>query len=119
MFGDNISFPLLVLLSIDLSDITLAEGDSEQILKAINRKNNEGTRLRCRECKSYRHMREECKDKGKEEIMKHPNGETMRCSSCDSIKHLLPACQHSWNYMVNFGEGENSEEELLVGWRER
>ena len=70
--------------------------------------------MRCWECKSYRDMREECKDKGKEGNMKHPNGETMKFSSCDSIKHLLPACQHSWENMANFGKCENSEEESLV-----
>ena len=36
-----------------------------KIKKTINRKDDKGIRLRCRECNSYRHMREECKDKGK------------------------------------------------------
>ena len=61
----------------------------KKIKKPINKKYEEGNRLRCREYKSYIYMKKECKDKGKTENKKNSNGEARRCSSCDSIKHLV------------------------------
>ena len=84
------------------------------IKKPINKKDDDGNRLRCRECKSYRHMKEQCKDKSKEDNKKNTSGEVMRCSSCDSKKHLLPACPHSWENMANFGEEESSDDDTSL-----
>ena len=56
-------------------------------------------------------MREDCKDKGKEENKKMSNRKVMWSSLWDSIP--LPERQHTWENMANFGRGESSEEESL------
>jgi hypothetical protein len=86
-----------------------ATGD--KIKKPINKKDDDGNRLRCKECKSIRHMKDKCKDKLKEENKKNSSGEVMRCISCDSERHLLPECPHSWENMVNIAEGKSSSDE--------
>ena len=67
----------------------------KKIKKPINKKDDEGNRLRCRECESYKHVKRECEDKGKGENKKNSNGKAIRCSSCDLSKYLLTSCQHS------------------------
>ena len=86
-----------------------ATGD--KIKKPINKKDDDGNRLRCKECKSIRHMKDKCKDKNKEDNKKNSSGEVMRCISCDSKRHLLPQCPHSWENMVNIAEAESSSDE--------
>ena len=75
----------------------------DKIKKPINEKDDNGNRLRCRVCRSYRHMKEQCRDKQEEDNKKNSNGDVLRCSSCESVKHLLSRCPHSWENMVNFG----------------
>ena len=86
-----------------------ATGD--RIKKPINKKDDDGNRLRCRECKSICHMKDQCKDKFKEENNKNREGEVLRCISCDSKRHLLPQCPHSWENMGNVVEDESSSDE--------
>ena len=86
-----------------------ATGD--KIKKPLNKKDEDGNRLRCKNCKSIRHMKEICKDKQKEDNKAGSNGEILRCISCDSKKHLLPQCPHSWENMVNFVESDSSGSE--------
>ena len=86
-----------------------ATGD--KIKKPLNKKDDDGNRLRCKDCKSIRHMKEQCKDKSKEENRKNANGDVLRFISCESKKHLLPQCPHSWENMVNYVEDESSSGE--------
>ena len=86
-----------------------ATGD--KIKKPLNKKDEDGNRLRCKICKSIRHMKETCRDKQKEDNRAGNTGEVLRCISCDSKKHLLPHCPHSWENMVNFVESDSSSED--------
>ena len=82
--------------------------------KSINKKDNNRSRLRCRICNSFRHMKEQCKDKQEEDNRKNLNGDVLRCSSCDSVKHLLSKCPHSWENMAEFGEEGSSDDESVM-----
>ena len=88
-----------------------ATGD--KIKKPLNKKDDDGNRLRCKYCKSIRHMKEACKDKQKDDNKEGSQGEILRCISCDSKKHLLTQCPHSWENMVNFVGSESSSEDSL------
>jgi hypothetical protein len=87
-----------------------ATGD--KIKKPINKKDEDGNRLRCRICKGFCHMmKETCQDQNKDENRAGNNGDTLRCVSCDSKRHLLPNCPHSWENVVNIADSESSTEE--------
>jgi hypothetical protein len=89
-----------------------ATGD--KLKKSINKKDEDGNRLRCKVCKSIRHMKESCEDKNKEDNRAGNNGEILRCISCDSKKHLLPHCPHSWENMEIKVESDSSNDEDLL-----
>ena len=88
-----------------------------KLKKPINRKDVSGNRLRCRICKSFRHMERQCKDRQQADNRKNVSGEVLRCISCDSMKHLLSRCPHSWEMIAEEsgvnkfnGKLEHSEE---------
>ena len=86
-----------------------ATGD--KIKKPINNKDEDGNCLRSKTRKSFRHMKETCPDKNKDDNKAGNNGEILRCVSCDSKKHLLTDGTHSWENMVNIAESDSSNDE--------
>ena len=60
-----------------------ATGD--KIEKPINKKDEDGNCLCWKVCKSFRHMKQSCKDENKGANRAGNNGEILRCISCDSV----------------------------------